>query len=311
MRLQTLVFTVVLAFSSAAISFAQSSIPLNLKADGKTEYSVRLTNGDILTGTISSIIKRTKGSKEPEDGIILQTRMGDLTMYESEIAEIVRRSKLYRHNHRLYIMPTAEPIGTNHFVGLWELLALYGGVGIGDVVSITAGRTVIPTVAASEQGSVVNIKATMYSVELDDAGNRGTFALGGNLTWANAANQIWNLYGAATFTGSRSSITALVFAKIGEPSVYHVTARDWVNSLFRYDSGSIGIGVGLDTRFSDRSDLHFIGELWNANIAKLSNTAVLLGLRLANTSVSADFGIVVVAAQPAFFPVVSFAWTPF
>jgi hypothetical protein len=298
-----------------AVPLRAQLIPLSsVVADGKTEYAVRLTNGDIITGTVAKIVTLTKSSKEAEDGIIVQTRMGDLTIYASEIAEITPRAKLYRHAHRIYIMPTAEPIGQNHFIGSWELVMLYGGVGIGNIVSITAGRSFVPTLAAEEQVSLINAKATVYSVDLDDSGNRGTFAVGANLTFAQAitgiSSQIWNIYGAATFSGARTSITALAFTKIGEPSVYPIRARDLLNTAFRYDAGSIGVGVGLDSRLTERNDLHVIGELWNPNVTRLSNTAVLLGLRLCNTSVAMDFGLAVFT-QPLVVPFVSFAWTPF
>jgi hypothetical protein len=315
LRLCTTLTLLSLVTILAATPLCAQLIPLtSITADGKTEYAIRLTNGDIITGTVSKIVTLTKGSKEAEDGIILQTRMGEITLYASEIAEITPRTKLYRHTHRVYIMPTAEPIGTNHFIGVWELLFLYGGVGIGDIVSITAGRSFIPTLQPDEQVSIINAKATVYSVDLDDSGNRGTFAVGGNLTFAQAitgvSSNIWNIYGAATFSGARTSITALAFTKLGEPSLYNIRARDLLNTAFRYDAGSIGVGVGLDSRFTERNDLHVIGELWNPNVTRLANTAVLLGLRLCNTSVSMDFGLAVFT-QPLVVPFVSFAWTPF
>jgi hypothetical protein len=52
-----------------------------------------------------------------------------------------------------------------------------------------------------------------------------------------------------------------------------------------------------------------IAELWNSNISSANNSLFLLGLRMANSSVSMDFGFAVV---PGFtlVPVTSFAWTP-
>eukprot|EP00825_Cyclidium_porcatum_P048823 TRINITY_DN8308_c0_g1_i4.p2 TRINITY_DN8308_c0_g1~~TRINITY_DN8308_c0_g1_i4.p2 ORF type:complete len:108 (+),score=33.52 TRINITY_DN8308_c0_g1_i4:3-326(+) len=39
----------------------------------------------------------------------------------------------------------------------------------------------------------------------------------------------------------------------------------------------------------------FLGELWNNNIAKMTNTALLGGLRVCNSNFSADFGILSVS----------------
>jgi hypothetical protein len=299
---------VVLCFSSRVLHAQLISLS-TVNPDGQTVYVIRLTNGDMLTGTVRKIITLTKSNREAEDGIILQTQMGDLTIYASEIAEITMRSRLYRHAHRIYIMPTAEPIGTNHFVGVWQLLLLYGGAGIGNI-SLTAGRSWIPTVPAEEQLTLVNGKVTVYNDVIDGSGNRAAFALGGNLAFANAQNLIGNIYGVATFTSSRSSITGLVFTKVNDQSLYTVRARDFLNATLRYAPGAVGIGVGVDTKFSERHDVHFIGELWNPDLTRLANTGFVLGLRLCNTSLSMDVGLALVP-QPFLLPFVSFAWTPF
>jgi hypothetical protein len=57
------------------------------------------------------------------------------------------------------------------------------------------------------------------------------------------------------------------------------------------------------------NDVHVICELWNPDIAKPMNSGALLGLRIANTHVAADFGLSVWTA-PAIAPFVSFVWTP-
>jgi hypothetical protein len=269
---------------------------------------VRLLNGDILTGKILELIEKRAGT--PEEGIRLETSLGTLTIFVSEIAEITPRRNLYRHNHRAYIMPTAEPIGANHFVGLWELIFLYGGVGITDYVSITAGRTLVPFILPEEQFTLVNVKITPYSTDIDDNGNRIFTCIGGNFALANAANQFWHVYLGGTFKSTRTSITGLVFAKANQPNSYRIRAGNFFDFTTRYEQATIGLGAALDSRISDRHDLHFIGELWNANVLQPSSTAVLLGLRLANTTLSMDFGVAIFT-QPFFFPFVSVAWTPF
>lgn len=275
---------------------------------GETEYRVRLTNGDILTGKIVEIL--AKSSQIQEESIVLETSLGKLTIFASEISEIRPRRTAYRHNHRSYIMPTAEPIGNNHFLGLWEFLLLYGGVGITDYISLTAGRSVVPFIAPEEQFTLVNVKISPYIVELDDSGNRLFTCVGGNFALVNAANQFWHIYAGATFKGSRSSITGQVFYKVNEPNVYRIRAGNFLDVAARYAASTIGLGVAVDTRISDHHDMHFIGELWNANVLQPSATAILLGLRLHNGSVSMDGGLAIFT-QPFIFPFVSFAWTPF
>jgi hypothetical protein len=272
------------------------------------EYLVRLTNGDLLTGKIVEILPKVAGTQD--ESIVLETSLGKLTIFASEISDIHPKRSAYRHTHRAYIMPTAEPIGTNHFVGLWELLFLYGGVGITEYVSITGGRTIVPLISPDEQFTLVNVKITPYQVELDDSGNRLFTCVGGNLALANAANQFWHVYAGATFKSSRTSITGQVFYKVNEPSLYRIRAGNFLDFSARYPSSTIGIGAALDTRISDHNDMHFIGELWNANVLQPSATAILCGLRLNNTSVSMDFGLAIFT-QPFVFPFVSFAWTPF
>jgi hypothetical protein len=281
-----------------------SPVLQSIRAGFSQEYTVRLLNGDILTGLIIEVMSK------PDDGIKLETGIGTLTIFAQEIAEITVRTKTYRHNHRLYIMPTAEAIGTNHFVGLWELLFAYAGIGITDYVSITAGRSLAPVVLPEEQVSLINLKITPYSGVIDDSGNRITAAIGGNLTLLNAANPLWHAYAGATFHSTRTSITGLLFYKTNDPTLYRVTARNFLDFAFAYAPGTFGFGAGLDSRIGDRQDVHFIGELWNGNIVQPSSTAILLGLRIGNTALSADFGLAIFT-QPFAFPFVSFVWTPF
>lgn len=283
----------------------EAAIIKNVAIDGETAYMIRFTNGELVTGVLVELVGSGK-----QESLVIKTRLGKALIAVADIAEITLLGNLYRHNHRVYLMPTAEPIRGNHFVGAWQLLFLYGGFGVGNI-SVTGGLTLVPGLSGEEQGKLVNVKATVFSTELDESGNRGTLALGGNLTFANSSNLIWNGYAAATFSGQRTSITALAFTKIGAPDTYTVRAGNFGQAFgLRYEAGAFGLGIGLDSRFTERQDLHFIAELWTPRLAQLSNTGLLAGLRLANTSVSMDFGLAVFP-QPLVLPFVSFAWTPF
>ncbi len=277
----------------------------SIRADNETAYQVRLTNGDILTGVVADEINDDKKGH----GIKLRTTIGATVIYESEVAEILEAEESYRHGHRAWILPTAEPIGSNHFIGLWELGFVYGGFGISDIGSVTLGRSFVPGIRSDEQISVINAKATVYRMNWETMEGGMDVAVGGNLGFINSGNRLEHIYGLATFRGAKSRITGGIFYKAGSSDAYRLRFNNEAINMF-YSDGSFGIALGLDTRLSARHDMHVIGELWNSDVTKPTNTGVMLGIRLANTSVSADFGLAFFT-QPFVAPFVSFAWTPF
>ncbi len=305
MRLSA-VFLVILCIALSADAVASVSLD-GIRPNAETRYYVRLSEGDILTGVIVEVFDDERGGA----AIKMKTAIGTATVYASQIEEITPLEQAYPHSHRIFIMPTAEPIGSNHFIGLYELLFLYGGAGIADVVSVTAGRSMVPSVPSSEQVSVLNIKATVYREEQHDLPGHISFALGANFAWLNDRNRLVNLYGVGTFTGARARITGTLFYKAAGEDVVTAQAGTIGSTNINYARGAVGIGVGLDTKLTNgRYDLHVLAELWNHDIGRPSNTAVLLGLRLWNTDFSADFGIAFFTA-PAIAPVANFVWTPF
>lgn len=269
------------------------------------ECVIRFKNGDEITG---EIIEKFKTGNN-EYAIKFKTALGKTTVYDFQVADIRLKEEYYRHSHRLYLLPTAEPIVNNAFIGNFEMLLFYGGFGVSDWLSITGGTTIIPTLARNEQISTMNVKFTVYQEKFESMEGKASIALGGNLAFINHNNNFQHLYATATFTGAKSIITGSFFFKIGNENNYEVKfGREYLN--LNYLNGSMGIGVGLDTKFTNWNDLHFIGELWNSDITAPSNTAVMLGLRLTNSKFSSDFGLAFFT-QPFAIPVVSFAWTPF
>ena len=84
---------------------------------GDTRYAVRFAEknqqgGELLIGTVVDIVSDEKEGK----GIKLKTAIGTATIYESQIVEITALDDLYRHAHRVFLLPTAEPIKGNHFI---------------------------------------------------------------------------------------------------------------------------------------------------------------------------------------------------
>lgn len=272
-----------------------------------TKYVVRLLNGDIVTGPIIET-----GNDQDGFFIKISTQFGRARIYAKEIAWMEYADGEYRHGHRGYLMPTAIPIGNDHFLGDIEIAFLYAGAGIGNVVSITAGRSFIPTVPSADQVSHVNLKVTVAENENGLVeGGKQFYAVGVTGTWLNASNFLGNVYGVATFTGKRTAISTMLFAKVAGESPMQVRFGTLLDSAnVYYANGTIGVGLSMDSRFSDAHDLHFVGELWNNDITRPSNTVLYLGLRLANDRIAMDFGMSVFTA-PAVVPTVAFAWTPF
>jgi hypothetical protein len=278
-----------------------------IRTDPDRVWYVRLINGDVLTGPILAVERDEQGY-----AIRIGAVIGRAKVYVKEIAWIEVRENAYRHRHRTLIMPTAEPIGNDHYLGLWELGFLYAGAGIADVVSITAGRTFVPGLAAENQVSHVNIKATLYEAPngIVESGKQ-FYAAGVTGSWVGSNNFMGHIYGVATFTGARSQATTMFFAKVSGEDFYTVGGGTLFNPFnMNYPTGSVGIGLSMETRFPDFHDLHVVGELWNNDLTRPANTLLYLGVRTANEHVGMDFGLALFSA-PAVVPMVAFSWTPF
>ncbi|RPI66316.1 MAG: hypothetical protein EHM43_11570 [Ignavibacteriae bacterium] len=270
-------------------------------------YVIRLENGDILSGPIVETAEDSSGAY-----VRVMAVIGRAKVYAKEIAWISTSDDSYRHRHRGYIMPTAQPIRNDHFVALIEGIMPYLGFGIGEWFSMTGGRTLIPGIDWSEQISVLDAKITVHSAPNGLVpGGEQYYALGFNGGWLNDVNFMGHVYGVATFTGMRTQASVMMFAKVAGADTYTLTAGDLIDPIsFALANGTFGVGLSLDTRFPEMRNLHFIGELWNADLTRPSNTALYVGLRLTSTAVAMDFGFTTVPG-PAFVPTVAFAWTPF
>lgn len=266
---------------------------------------IRMMNGDILTCKILDF----EQSDSVNEVITVQTQIGKTKVFSYEIAEIQLVEKYNRQTHRIFLLPTAEPIGRNHFIGDFEMLFLYAGVGISNFLSITAGTSVIPYIPLKDQISLVNTKFTLYTMNWESFEGKMSIALGGNYALMNTENKLYHVYSSVSFTMPKSIVSLSVFTKFGNQDVYNV---HFDKNLFdmTYENGSFGIAAGLDTRFSATKDIHFIGEIWNSDVTRPTNTAVLVGFRLCNTTLAADFGVAI-STSPFFIPFASFVWTPF
>lgn len=285
---------------------AQTPIPDHVVPDPDTRYYVRLLTGDVLTGIITELVN----DRFDGDGLKLKTGIGTATIYMNQIAELYPLPVAYSHAHRVFIMPTAEPIGDNLFVGLYELLVLYGGIGFYDLFSFTAGRSFVPTIPATDQATILNGKVTVFNNEVSAIGGNLALAAGVNYAWQHKPNSLLHLYGVGTWRTERTLLTGTVFVKAGGADEMTLHAGGIGSTNLRYAGGTVGLGLGFDARITQgHYDLRFISELWNHEALNPDKVALLAGLRLWNTDFSADFGLMFFSA-PGVVPVANFIWTP-
>ena len=295
-----LVFILMLLFLINFKSSAKDSLALG------ESYSVRLLNGDILSGELVEFVN----SPDFGEGIKIKTEIGRALVYLNQMAEIKKKKDFYRHTSRVYLMPTGEAIKENHYIADFEAAMLVAGVGVQNWLSIMAGRSVIPSIRSDEQVNLLNVKATVVDDNFDFIGADFYLGLGFNYASINNNNALTHGYFTATLKGDRTRLTLLSYFKLGSKDIYTLKATNIGEYNMYYANGTFGIGVGIDTKFTERSDLHFIGEIWNANVIKPRNTGLLLGLRLCNTAIASDFGIGFSTAG-AVIPVIGVSWTPF
>lgn len=298
------VLILILAFVSARPVFSKEGMLNGVKADG-TVYVIKNVFGDLISGYVVEFIH----SDADGEGVKLQTDFGPLNVYEFQIEGIYIESEYYRHNHRVFIMPTANPVGENHFIGAFELMFLYGGFGLGDWFSATLGRSVLPTVRSADQISVANVKLSLPYFEFDTTGERLRVAGGFNYASINDANKLYHAYGAATLELSMTSLSAAVFYNASPEPIFQIRFGDNLYAANIYDGG-FGLALGMETRIKSSVDIRIIGEIWNNDVTRPNRTLSLLGLRYSGRLCSADFGLAYSTA-PFVAPFASFVFTPF
>lgn len=284
----------------SASCFALDKMPEDLEVSDD-QYYLRMYNGDIIKGYVVEITD--------EKSFRFETELGTTSVFIDDVKEIIHEDDYYRHGHRVFIMPTAKPIGDDHFVGLYELAFLYGGFGIMDFISVSAGRSFVPYILQDQQLAVINLKATVYQTQWEGQEGGMYVAAGANLSWVNDNNRFDNIYFVSTFEMERSSLSAGFIYKAGGEEFNDIRIIDNTYQI-SYPPGSLGIMMGLEKKLSFRNDLYFIGELWNSDISRPSNTGILAGLRLHNSRFSAEFGLSLFTAG-ILVPFTSFNWTPF
>jgi hypothetical protein len=205
-----------------------------------------------------------------------------------------------RDGYRHFIMPTARPI-TGGYVGVWELAFLQAGVGFGDVLSLSGGFTVMPTVSFKSQFAFLQAKLT--AVEEGPF----SFAAGLNLLRLTSDHLYTHLFAVGTYElPSRVRFSGLFFYKLSGDDFPIINVRPYGQFAFNY-GGPIGVGVGFDAPIPQVDNLHVVAEAWNHDISSPTKLAALIALRVENPSFSSDFGFMYFT-QPLLVPVANFVW---
>ena len=305
--LKSLLVLLLVVLSGTAAVCADDKYPLeNFDPDPELVYYVRMSNGDVLSGLSTQVKEDGKGSY-----IELTTINGRIKIYEENIAWIGLYIDSYRADSRGLLIPNAEPIGNDSYIGVTEAVMPTVGIGYTPYLNVVAGRTIIPGIGAENQFSIVNIKSTLYEAENGLVeGGKQFYAVGFNASWLNDVNFIGHLYGVATFTGKRTRVSTLVHWKAAGKEVYTVSSGTLANSFqFPYINGTLGIGLMMDVRFPELHDVHVLAELWGGDLTRPSQSGLFLGLRQTNNQLTYDFGFGLLP-RGVLVPIVNFAWTP-
>jgi hypothetical protein len=274
--------------------------------DPEHVYYVRMNNGDVISGLSTQVKEDGKGNY-----IELTTINGRVRIYEENIAWIGLYIDSYRADSRGLLIPNAEPIGDDSYIGVTEAVMPTVGVGYTQYLNVVAGRTIIPGIGAQNQFSLINIKSTLYEAENGLVeGGKQFYAVGFNASWLNDVNFIGHVYGVATFTGKRTRVSTMVHWKAVGKEVYTVSSGTLANSFqFPYINGTLGVGLMMDVRFPELHDVHVLAELWGADLTRPSQSGLFLGLRQTNNQLTYDFGFGLLP-RGVLVPIVNFAWTP-
>ena len=202
----------------------------------------------------------------------------------------------YRH----FIMPSAKPIHGGYF-GFWELAFLQGGVGIGNVFSLSGGITVIPAVSIKSQFGYLQAKATIA----DEGGI--SVAIGANLLRLTSDYLYVHGFLIATMEmQNETRYTGLLFLKASGSDSPLITVNPIGQFGFLY-GGSLGAGIGFDTPVKGIPNTRIVAEIWNHDLSTPNKIALLFAVRLESERFSSDFGFMYFSL-PLLAPVANFVW---
>lgn len=258
-------------------------------------YIVLMKSGDSFRGNLVAHTDTT---------VTVRTEFGRVTIAKDLVEKFIPLDGPYRRRSQHFLMPTASPNGPGGFVSNYELGFYYGGFGIANGATITLGATLIPGVPLRHQLYHAGAKFTI------DRNDDFEVALGATYTWITTENPYGHVYAVMTMPAGtgRYSIMAL-YRATGEDFATIAVAPfggDTLKTSMHYPA-TLGAAFGFDGPAFGRDDMMWFGELWNNDVSKPQNTVTLVGIRLMNENLSADFGIALFTA-PFVAPVISFMW---
>ncbi len=279
----------------AGFSVAIPELPAQGTARENLKHIVLMKSGDSFRG---NVIGNTDST------LTIQTEFNVIAVPKSLIQEFIPVDGPYIKRPQHFLMPTASPNGPGGFISNYELGFLYGGVGFGYGATITAGMTVVPGFSLSSQLFHANAKFTVERNENVEV------ALGATYTFITTREPYAHLYLVTTTPLGEGRWSAMLFYKVSgddrAPVELHGFGDDTTRFTLFYE-GALGVALGADAPAFGRDDMAFFAEIWNNDVTKPQNTASVIGVRLFNEVLSADFGVTLIAA-PTIAPVMSFTW---
>ncbi|KXK56845.1 MAG: hypothetical protein IPM61_00770 [Chlorobi bacterium] len=280
-----------------AVATAQTKTFSPLVPRDKLEYIVVLESGDRFRGNVVA----------SGDTFQIKTEFDIVRVPKNLIKEFIpitfpRDTYLHRSQH--FLMPTASPAGPGFSLTNYELGFLYATFGLGYGATINAGATIVPTVSLKSQLYHVNAK---FTVERE---KDMEFAVGGTYTFFTTDHPYAHIYGVGTFALGTGRYSAMIFYKAAgdEQAPVNILGPGEDTTQFTlYYQGAMGAAFGFDAPAFGRDDMFWVGEIATNDFSRPENTVSMVGIRLQNEHLSADFGIALSAA-PLVLPVTSFRY---
>jgi hypothetical protein len=261
-------------------------------------YIVQMRTGDSFRGNLVGHSDTT---------VTVSTEFGRVTLDKRLVEQFIPLDGPYRRRAHHFLMPTASPSGPGGFISNYELGFYYGGFGLGYGATITAGATLVPGIPLKHQLFHAGAKFTL------ERNADYELALGAAYTFFTTDYPYGHIYGVATFPTGTARYSAMILYRATGDDVARIRIAPFASSdttdITMFYEAAVGAAFGFDAPAFGRDDMMWVGEIWNNDVSKPQNTVSMLGIRVMNETLSADFGLALFTA-PFIAPVFSFTWRP-
>ncbi len=258
-------------------------------------YIVQMESGDRFRGNLVGYTDST---------VTIETEFGPVTVRKTLIERFIPVDGPQLKSPFHFFMPTAAPLGRGGFISNYELGFWQAGVGLGNGATITGAMSTLPGVPLSNQIYHAGVKFTV------ERSPESELAIGAAYTFLTTDYPYAHIFGVMTVPLGTGRYSAMIFYKVSGniEAPIAVQAFDFDTTRFTvFYTGSVGVAFGFDTPAFGREDIRWVGEIWNNDVTQPQNTVSMLGVRLLNDRLSADFGIALFTA-PFIVPVTKFSW---